>query len=88
MTSLAASLVRETLSHFTRERQPFVLAEASEMFSKVTGGRYERILPSIEEDGIVLMSAGGSANTLILNPRPCYCIFSIMRMVDVLRTCE
>ena len=63
VTSLAASLVRETLSHFTRERQPFVLAEASEMFSKVTGGRYERILPSIEEDGIVLMSAGGSAKS-------------------------
>ncbi len=59
VTSLAASLVRETLSRFTRERQPFVLAEASEMFNKVTGGRYERILPSTEEDGIVLMASGG-----------------------------
>jgi len=59
VASLASTLVRETLSRFTRERQPFVLAEASEMFGKVTGGRYERILPSAEEDGLVLVTGEG-----------------------------
>jgi len=61
VANLASMLVRETLTEFTLERQPFVLAEASDMFKKVTGGRYERILRSTEEDGVVLVGSDGKA---------------------------
>ncbi len=40
----ASGLIRETLTAFTRTRQPAVLKEASELFKTVTDGLYGRII--------------------------------------------
>ena len=56
---LAAHLIRETLARFTQERQPMVLAEASQMFEHVTEGRYVRVQRSMEEEGIVVIESDG-----------------------------
>lgn len=60
---LATTLVRDTLAQFTRERQPLVLAEASRMFERVTGGRYQRVLRSAEEEGIIVVDKDGRAKS-------------------------
>ncbi|MFH0916440.1 MAG: AAA family ATPase [bacterium] len=61
--TLAAALVRDTLAQFTRERQPQVLAEASRMFERVTGGRYRRVLRSVDEEGIIVVDSDGRAKS-------------------------
>lgn len=61
--TLATTLVRDTLAQFTRERQPQVLAEASRMFERVTGGRYQRVLRSADEEGIVVIDSDGRAKS-------------------------
>jgi uncharacterized protein YhaN len=57
--TLAAALVRDTLTQFTRERQPLVLAEASRMFERVSAGRYQRVLRSPDAEGIVVIDKDG-----------------------------
>jgi len=47
--SCARSLISRTLAWHESQRQPAVLARAGEHFSKVTSGRYLRLLPSLEE---------------------------------------
>ncbi|MGD0983745.1 MAG: AAA family ATPase [Acidimicrobiales bacterium] len=47
----ARLLLERTLRRHEREHQPAVLARAGDRFAKVTGGRYTRLLPSVEEDG-------------------------------------
>jgi len=61
--TLAAALVRDTLSEFTRERQPLVLAEASRMFALLSGGRYERVQRSTDDEGIVVVDGAGRTKT-------------------------
>jgi uncharacterized protein YhaN len=61
--TLAVALVRGTLAQFTRERQPAVLAEASRMFALVTGGRYQRVLRSPGEEGIIVMDGDGRSKS-------------------------
>jgi uncharacterized protein YhaN len=56
---LAGLLIKETLSQFTQERQPLVLAEASRMFERVTQGRYVRVQRAVEEEGIVAVERDG-----------------------------
>jgi len=63
VNTLAAHLVRTTLAKFTRERQPLVLTEASRMFALVTGGRYERVIQSTEDEGVVVVDAEGREKT-------------------------
>lgn len=41
---LARHLVRSALDGYARDRQPAVLAEASGIFSEMTGGRYRKVL--------------------------------------------
>ena len=60
---LARSLVVRTLELHERERQPEVLRRAGERFSKVTGGRYVRLLPALGEgatQAIRVVAEGGS----------------------------
>jgi uncharacterized protein YhaN len=59
VNTLAVALIRDTLAKFTRERQPLVLAEASRMFALVTGGRYQRVVRSPDEEGIIVIDADG-----------------------------
>ena len=59
VNTLAVALVRDTLAKFTRERQPLVLAEASRMFALMTGDRYQRVVRSPDEEGIIVIDADG-----------------------------
>ena len=63
VNTLAADLVRRTLTKFTRERQPLVLAEASRMFALVTGGRYVRVIQAADEEGVIVVDAVGGEKT-------------------------
>lgn len=62
-TSAARMLVRRTLRRYEEERQPAVLERAGEHFSRVTGGRYVRVLVD-PADGpipaIQVIEAGGA----------------------------
>ncbi|MPZ86530.1 MAG: AAA family ATPase [Nitriliruptorales bacterium] len=55
--TLARSLVLETLNRYQRERQPAVLARASELFAGVTAGRYEQVV--ISENGLDVVDRDG-----------------------------
>ncbi|HET9014435.1 MAG TPA: AAA family ATPase [Thermomicrobiaceae bacterium] len=59
VAGLAESVVRETLARFERERQPAVLAQASRLFTDVTGGRYRGLLQR-EGSLTVVDPAGGT----------------------------
>jgi uncharacterized protein YhaN len=48
VVSTARLLVSDTLKAYVRDRQPAVLASASEAFSSVTGGRYVRVVQDEE----------------------------------------
>lgn len=48
VVSAARLLVADTLRAYVRDRQPAVLASASEAFSSVTGGRYVRVVQDEE----------------------------------------
>lgn len=60
----AHELLRETVERYERERQPAVIAKASELFAVVTGGRYERLIAREDERGpgrtVVALSRNGS----------------------------
>jgi uncharacterized protein YhaN len=60
----ARLLLERTLRRHEQERQPAVLARAGERFSKVTDGRYVKLLPSLGDEGpaqsIRVVSASGS----------------------------
>jgi len=43
VAKLAEKLIEETRAKFERERQPEVLADASHLFTRVTGDRYQRL---------------------------------------------
>jgi hypothetical protein len=62
--SLAATLVGETLREFERTRQPAVLANASEPFQRVTGGRYSRVIQTEDAEGIVALDQFGARRTV------------------------
>ena len=56
--ALAQSLVQGTLKRYELERQPVVLTRAATSFSRITRGRYSRLVT--RQDGIDLISADGS----------------------------
>ncbi len=62
---IARELLRETMDHYERERQPAVIAKASELFALVTDGRYERLVAREDERGsgraVVAMTKNGSS---------------------------
>lgn len=64
VTSLAAALVAETLAEFERTRQPAVLANASEAFLRVTDGRYQRIVQTQGEEGVVVLDRLGARHAV------------------------
>jgi len=53
VTTMARSIINETLRDFERTRQPIVLGEASRIFSRVTDGRYVSVAQ--DETGRELM---------------------------------
>lgn len=58
----ASAFVSETMARYERERQPKVIAKATELFSLVTDGRYERLVAREDErsrDGITAVSSRG-----------------------------
>lgn len=60
----AHELLRESVERYERERQPAVIAKASELFALVTQGRYERLIAREEDRGsartVVAMARNGS----------------------------
>jgi uncharacterized protein YhaN len=56
---LAAQLVEEALRRFEEAHQPGVLREASELFDRVTAGRYPRIVQAEGRDSFAVVSADG-----------------------------
>jgi hypothetical protein len=56
--AIAQSLVQGTLRRYEVERQPAVLTRAAASFSRITDGRYTRLVT--REDGIDLIAADGS----------------------------
>lgn len=58
LLAIAQSLVQATLRRYEVERQPAVLTRAASSFSRITDGRYSRLVT--REDGIDLIAADGS----------------------------
>jgi uncharacterized protein YhaN len=56
---LARTLIEETLGAFERTRQPAVLAQASQAFALVTGGRYERIVQANGGNEVAVLDREG-----------------------------
>lgn len=56
--AIAQSLVQGTLRRYELERQPAVLTRAAASFSRITDGRYTRLVT--REDGIDVIAADGS----------------------------
>jgi uncharacterized protein YhaN len=61
---VARDLLRETVERYERERQPAVIAKASELFATVTNGRYEKIIAREDERGtgrtVIALSSSGA----------------------------
>jgi uncharacterized protein YhaN len=61
---VAHDILRETVERYERERQPAVIAKASELFSLVTGGRYEQLIAREDDRGsartVLALSHGGT----------------------------
>lgn len=57
---LTRGLVQEALGEFERTRQPQVLATASDLFSRVTAGRYSRILQHEDGDNVAIIDQAGA----------------------------
>lgn len=53
--SLATQLIRDTLGDYQKSRQPAVLQAAGTHFSRVTNGRYRRVLQDPQSDGAILV---------------------------------
>ncbi|MBK9167005.1 MAG: AAA family ATPase [Bryobacterales bacterium] len=58
VASIARGLIERTLRTYTRERQPGVLQTASELFAKVTGGNFVRVLQ--QDGGVELLAVDRS----------------------------
>lgn len=60
----ASALLKTTIDRYEKERQPEVIARASELFSLVTGGRYDHLIAREDErstrHGIVAVSSRGN----------------------------
>jgi uncharacterized protein YhaN len=56
---LAAALIEETLSRFAQEHQPAVLSHASEIFNRVTLGRYRSVRQRTDDEGFAVLNAEG-----------------------------
>ncbi len=57
--ALAEGLVETALQAFERDRQPAVLAAASQTFAAVTGGRYPRVLQDDSGHALVVVDSDG-----------------------------
>lgn len=55
----AGALIQETLSRFEQEHQPAVLSHASEIFSRVTLGRYQSVRQRADEEGFAALNIEG-----------------------------
>lgn len=57
---LAAGLIEEALRRFEEAHQPGVLREASELFARVTAGRYPRIVQTEDRAGFAVLTGDGA----------------------------
>ena len=57
--TLAEALLERTQKKFERERQPSVIRNAQAFFSRITGGRYQRLYVPIGEQTITVTEDGG-----------------------------
>lgn len=59
--AMAAGLLKRAKSVYERDRQPAVLQRASEHFSRLTNGRYARIVAPVGEEKLYALRPGGEA---------------------------
>jgi len=59
VAGVATTLLRSTLARYTEDRQPQVLAEASELFGEVTAGRYARVMALPDRNELVVLDSAG-----------------------------
>lgn len=57
--AMCAGLYRKTRAIYERERQPQVLLRASELFSRMTGGRYSRVFAPVGENRLMVERPNG-----------------------------
>jgi uncharacterized protein YhaN len=62
--TVAAALLRNTLSDFKLTRQPAVITEAGKSFDRVTSGRYVRLLPQDDQETLLVEMASGETRSL------------------------
>ena len=62
--AVALYLLREARDRFERDQQPSVIREASAYFSRMTGGRYERLMIPLGKDTIEAVAADGTRKKL------------------------
>ncbi|MCX8032094.1 MAG: AAA family ATPase [Thermoleophilia bacterium] len=59
VAGLAVALLRSTLTRYTEDRQPRVLAEAGRLFAQVTEGRYARVMALPDKSELVVTDSYG-----------------------------
>lgn len=58
--SIGAELIRQTRKIYEEEKQPHVLKLASGYFSRLTGGKYARVLMRMEDQMLLAAESGGT----------------------------
>lgn len=58
--SIGAELIRQTRKIYEEEKQPHVLKLASGYFSRLTGGKYARVLMRMEDQMLLVAESGGT----------------------------
>ena len=65
VASVAAATLDKAIASFEANRQPAVIALAGEYFKKITAGRYDRILLSVETDSIIVRESSDTSSKAI-----------------------
>ena len=56
---IAGYILGKAIERYEQERQPAVIQEATDIFSDISGGRYQRIIKPLESAGVLVETAGG-----------------------------
>ena len=57
---IAGYILGKAIERYEKERQPAVIQEATDIFSDISGGRYQRIIKPLESDGVLVETADGA----------------------------
>ena len=56
---IAGYILGKAVERYEKERQPAVIREATDIFSDISGGRYQRIIKPLDADGVLVETVAG-----------------------------